>query len=372
MKTTSALPRSVWLASGAAACMAFATGCSSVIGSAYLRDTWLDAVEHAAESAAEAKSRTTREASIDDEAATEPAAVTDETPAADAVDRPVADTGRSRYTTLDEAVSDAERRLEPVGGLSRAARETLSTMLEAMPSRDWGVVVDEFTASLAAAAPAARPASSRQAAVPRADEPVEQPRREAMPAATREGAAAEVPVPPLPPSPPAAPAGAAAAEPSAAAAAVVVAEAIAPPREEIPPAVAAAPALGVQNACFAARVRGWGDVDRFAADRFLPGQSVIVYFELDQLASSESPAGHTTRVDARLRLVTADGQRLREWAFDPLEETRRVRRRDYFARYVLELPETVAAGPCSLEISVTDAVAGRTAQALLPLEILGP
>jgi hypothetical protein len=113
-------------------------------------------------------------------------------------------------------------------------------------------------------------------------------------------------------------------------------------------------------------------VDRFAADRFRPGQDVIVYFELAGLSASESPAGHTTCIDSTLRLVAADGTVLHAWSFEPIAESCRARRHDYFARYVVRLPETAAAGACRLELGVTDTLSGQVASATLPLELLPP
>ncbi|MFN9369787.1 MAG: hypothetical protein ACK6CT_13650, partial [Planctomycetia bacterium] len=138
---------------------------------------------------------------------------------------------------------------------------------------------------------------------------------------------------------------------------------------EEPANSAARPALTLQPPCFASRVRGWGDVDKFAAPRFEAGQEVIVYFELDGLAASETPAGCTTRVDTVLTLLGPDGTRLHTWRFDPLEETCKQRRRDYFARYLVVLPPA-ATGRCRLEVSVSDAVAASSAGATLPLNIV--
>jgi hypothetical protein len=85
--------------------------------------------------------------------------------------------------------------------------------------------------------------------------------------------------------------------------------------------------FAIQNACFASRVQGWGVIDRFEAATFSPGQELIIYFELDQLASRESADGHATRIDTMLRLVDGDGRRVHEWTFEPLEETCRGQRR---------------------------------------------
>lgn len=350
--------RSSWLPGIVLACTSLAPGCSSVIGSAYLREAWLDAVEHAAESRADARNEATREAATADGEATASTPADAASPVVDAADQSGDDAAGGRYATLEDAVADADRRLEPSGGLRTAARETLSSMLAAMPQRDWGVVVDEFTASLAAAAPSSRPASRAKDA-PQPDQVAEATEREPTEGGPAPGAADGPDEPPLPAAPPAVP-------PTEGTEAAVTGSAVPPAAAPVPQP----PAFVVQNACFATRVRAWGAVDRFESSRFFPGQEVIVYFELDQLAASESAEGHTTRVDTSLRLVAADGRRLHEWTFEPLEETCRTRRRDYFARYVLTLPESAAAGQCRLEISATDAVAGRTAQATLPLELL--
>ena len=132
----------------------------------------------------------------------------------------------------------------------------------------------------------------------------------------------------------------------------------------------APPALAIDNASFASRVQGWGLLDRFAADRFRPGQDVIVYFELDGLSAGESAAGHTTCIDAVLRLVAEDGGTVHEWSFEPIAETCRAQRRDYFARYVVKIPAKVAAGPHRVAVVVTDTLSGAVAEHSLPLEIL--
>ncbi len=134
----------------------------------------------------------------------------------------------------------------------------------------------------------------------------------------------------------------------------------------------AAPAVvgpTVNNACFATRVRGWGVVDRFPEPVFSPGQEVIVYFELDRLATKQSDEGHSTGIDTSFRLLGAGGERIGQWTFDPIVETCRAPRRDYFARYFVRIPEDARPGKHRLEWDVTDRVAGATRQAHLDLEI---
>ena len=134
------------------------------------------------------------------------------------------------------------------------------------------------------------------------------------------------------------------------------------------PVVSAGPA--VNNACFATRVRGWGNVERFPSSAFRPGQEVIVYFELDRLQIRFAADGHTTGIDSNFRLVDGAGQRVGQWSFEPIVETCPAPRRDYFARYFLRIPEDAKPGRHRLEWSVTDTVAGASRQAHLDLDVV--
>jgi hypothetical protein len=354
MKNSPAAFRNGWLHLAAVVCMTASSGCTSVISSAYLRETWLDAVEHASETQADAKSKG-KTGHADDHEPKESEAADSSSADADAGDS--SEAAAWSPATLDEAVVEADHRLADSGGLKDAARGMLITTLKGTPRQDWPVVIEEFTAALNAAhgdsdagradateaiSEQPRPPSASVAAMAMEREP------------TRPAAAIAELVAPMPPSqatieaPPAAPA---------------------EPQQQTTPTAAPTPVFAVQNACFASRVRAWGVVDRFETAQFEPGQELIVYFELDQLASRASAEGHTTRVDTVLRLVGADGRRVHEWTFEPLEETCGSHRRDYFARYLVALPASTPAGPCRIEVAVTDTIAGRTAQTSLPLDI---
>jgi hypothetical protein len=337
-----------WLA--AMACIMASSGCTSVISSAYLREAWLDAVEHAAESRADAK-RNDKEAAPDAGDAEDADTTADGFAVGDA--KADSDVAAWSPATLEEAVDEAERRLAQSGGLNAAARGTLTAMLKSTPQQDWPVVVEEFASALAAAhvGSGAEPvgvAAAKDASPIAPEEGI------ATTATEREAVILAAEAEPVAPMPPAESPQAAAPEPD---------------QKATHPAPAQ-PVFAVQNACFASRVRAWGVVDRFETAQFQPGQELIVYFELDQLASRESADGHTTRIDTVLRLVDAGGRRLHEWTFEPLEETCGGHRRDYFARYLVALPPATPAGSCRLEVVVTDTIAGRTAQTGLPLEIV--
>jgi len=310
------------------------SGCTSVLSTASLRDlVWAADEPHAAESAAD----------VSDEVASADMPAGD--PEAD--DEPEsAESASLDAERREAAIEEAVSRLAKLGAIGEAARATLMETLERTAPEDWPAVIDAFAESLppathvaakadldASLEPAVDPEPSATAAAPEPDAPSE-----------------EAPI-----------------------VTVSVAPSPEPPADESPEPAAPAPAdtpLAVENACFATRVQAWGVVDRFAADRFRPGQEVIVYFELAGLSASESAAGHTTCIDSTLRLVAADGSLLHTWSFEPIAETCQARRHDYFARYVVRLPETTVAGPCRLELGVTDTLSGKVAAATLPLDVM--
>jgi hypothetical protein len=232
--------------------------------------------------------------------------------------------------------------------------------LQRTQQEDWPVVVEAFADSLESAATAS---AAAQRVVERAQPP--------MGAASHVVAKADLDEatspPPAAPEPlviePIQPTGQPAPLPTEAAAAASAPE---PLESATPPAVAK---FEVRNACFASRVQAWGVVERFPDQRFRPGQELIVYFELGNLSAGESSAGHTTCIDASLKLLDNAGRVVHDWSFEPIAETCVAKRHDYFARYVIRIPETAAAGACRLDVDVVDTLAGTAARASLPLEI---
>jgi hypothetical protein len=336
--------RACWAAM-LAAIVVTTSGCTSAISTAYLRDTFWDLPDHAAA----------------EEPQADAIAESEELPAVEISDTAAADEER-REAAINEAVA----RLARIGRLDAAARATLVETLQGTQQEDWPVVVEAFASSLAASLP---PPATEQTD---ADEPADAPApvvaasHTAAKADLDEASSALAPEPAMPLAEPVV-----ASSPMPAVAPAPMPVSSAPEPNDQTPQVAAAAALplAVRNHCFATRVQAWGVVDRFQTARFRPGQEVIVYFELDNLSSGRSAAGHTTCIDASLALVAADGTMVRDWSFEPIAETCAAQRRDYFARYVIRVPESAATGAFRLDIDVVDTLAGTTARASLPLEI---
>ena len=341
-------------------------GCMSAITTAALRDALRDTVGAASEPATAMAADATEHDAIATAEAT--AAVGDAT-------SPILPTDPAEPTlSLDEAVERAVERLSGVGQLDAATQATLLSMLESTNPKDWPAAIDAFAAALEANRPR-QPAVTEAAAVQPEPEPVEPAIVQAPPAETVaisaalpvaaavvepvSQVAALVPQPVvLEPVP-----GTAADE--AVAGGTVAVERLQIEPEEIGPQ----PGLAIMNPCFVSRVRAWGVVDRFPEQVFRPGQDVIVYFELQDLSSRKSPAGHATSIDSVFRLIDGDGQQIGQWKFEPVDETCHAPRSDYFARYFIRIPETAAAGRYRLEFAVTDRLAGSSTQTHLDLEV---
>ena len=127
--------------------------------------------------------------------------------------------------------------------------------------------------------------------------------------------------------------------------------------------------LTIHRPCIAQKVLGWGMVEAFPQNELCAGSEVIVYFELTGIESHKSNEGFETSVETALRLNDAAGKRLHSWSFPPLVEVCASVRRDYFARFFVELPSTLPPGDHQLILTVTDSHAGTTAETMLPFAI---
>lgn len=374
--SVSPVSRRIWPLALAAIAACAGGGCTTVLSTASLRDFVLGIDDR-----------------IDDSTLSSPA---DESAPTGSEGTDAADAER-RVAAIEEATS----RLSKLEGLDDAARATLVATLQRTDQEDWPVVVDAFAESLASS-PAPHVVAKadldtaserdRTTASPPHAVPTKSP-EDTMGETSREPdaeqAATQVPAPTGTQAP--APLALAPAPPVAAPIALAVATTVAPipeaepaPEPEVTPSPATsapattlpatlpppAPTLTIRNASFASRVQAWGVLDRFAADRFRPGQEVIVYFELENLSAGESEAGHTTCIDSRIRLVTAEGDTVHEWTFEPIAETCRARRHDYFARYVIRIPAEAKPGRHRIELGVTDTLSGQLAVEAVDFDVL--
>ena len=231
------------------------------------------------------------------------------------VDRPVADVEAEDAENspgddaqLEQVIDNAVARLSAAGGIDTPTQELLIKTLEQTRPEDWAVVVNEFAKTLEAS-------RGSIAADDAADGGIL--------ARPRTGGVLELDIP-------------ARARPSA----------------DAPPLVAELAAAPVELVA--------------AVDL-----SGIPLLQVAPIVVAPAPAdGHTTGIDASFRLIDAGGERVGQWAFEPIVETCPAPRRDYFARYFIRIPEDAKPGRHRLEWSVTDTVAEASRQAHLDLDVV--
>lgn len=362
-------------------------GCSSVIS---MRDALRESVEQAAAMTQLATlgdlEPHASEMGPTDVASYDREGVADEPTVAELADS-LTDDPAAVAAAIEQAISD----LAEADSLDTASKAALIETLQLTPQADWPVVIEEFTATLTAlraAAPAAteetpelaEPTTVAAVTEPAViDEPDEQPATE--PAAPPEVATAETspagastpaapaatndqPAEATAPANPAVTVSAEAPEKASADATADASQSATTPAESTP-----ASGLSIDRPCLARQVRGWGQVDRFDPADLHPGGEVIAYFELSGLQSRPTAAGVTTSIDTTLRLEDGQGNRLAGWSFPPVTETCTAQRRDYFARYLLDLPADLPAGEHRLILAVTDLQAGSTAETSIALPV---
>jgi hypothetical protein len=144
--------------------------------------------------------------------------------------------------------------------------------------------------------------------------------------------------------------------------------------EAVPPHTEAAIKLGEQaplrilNLAFCTQVVSYGVYTPFAKDVFKPGQQVLLYAEIENFISERTPRGHHTRLAASYQIFDSRGDRRAEHQFAPTEEHCHNRRRDYFLRYFLEIPQ-LPDGRYTLKLSIEDLLGQKVGESSLEFDV---
>ena len=131
--------------------------------------------------------------------------------------------------------------------------------------------------------------------------------------------------------------------------------------------LALAAPLQIQHPCLCDRIDGFADYS--LVEDLQPGQTVLLYCELDNLASrpvqykdaeGQQVAGYGSRLTARLEIVNlaAPETPLESWQFDDIEDHSRRPRRDFFVVFPFVVPE-LPADRYQLKLFVEDLCSGR-------------
>ena len=132
---------------------------------------------------------------------------------------------------------------------------------------------------------------------------------------------------------------------------------------------AASDTLEVRGMEFCTEIEAYGEVTPFASRRFVPGQEVILYCEIENFKAAELENGFETRLQGSYDLIDADGRRI---SSQTLPEDRQVSKnwlRDYFVAYQMYLPDAIEPGRYQLRLTMEDLHGKKYGQSTLDFEI---
>jgi len=127
--------------------------------------------------------------------------------------------------------------------------------------------------------------------------------------------------------------------------------------------------LVVRNLAFTPDVRGYGDIKAFPKNEFSPGQEVILYVEVENFKSEETPKGFHSAFRGSYEIFDARNQRVSATDLGTTEEHCRNQRRDFFLNYRFSLPKRIYAGRHTLQLTIEDLKAQKIGQSSIEFTI---
>jgi len=130
--------------------------------------------------------------------------------------------------------------------------------------------------------------------------------------------------------------------------------------------------LVVRNLAFATEIELFGRYKPFEKYEFLPGQEVLLYAELENFETRETPRGFHTATRSSYQIFDSSGRRVAEHEFSPSEEYSPTARRDYFIGHQFTLPRQIFPGKHVLQLTVADLNSQKIGQSLIEFTVKSP
>jgi hypothetical protein len=129
--------------------------------------------------------------------------------------------------------------------------------------------------------------------------------------------------------------------------------------------------LSLRNLSFCKNVYGYGAIELCPEDRFLPGQHVTEYVEVENYRSTATEKGYRTSLGSSYEIVTEEGTRVGGGEIPDVEDFCRSRRRDFHIQYGLTLPDSIGPGKYRLQLVIKDRQSDKIGHASAAFEIRG-
>ena len=118
--------------------------------------------------------------------------------------------------------------------------------------------------------------------------------------------------------------------------------------------------LEVRNLAFCREIAYFGNIVRFPRDEFRPGDSALVYAEIENFKSELTVDGqYRTLLRSTLEILSPSGELRWHKEFPAEEDLCLNQRRDYFHNYTFVIPDRLPLGPHALKLTVFDDLSGK-------------
>ncbi len=133
--------------------------------------------------------------------------------------------------------------------------------------------------------------------------------------------------------------------------------------------LAAASNLEVRGTSFCTEVERYGVFTKFPKYQFLPDQEVLLYCELENVATRKVRDGFESQLQGSYEIIDNQGRAVAVQILPMEPDICQNLRRDYFIVYKIYMPQQIASGAYKLRLTIEDMNARKVGQASLDFQI---
>jgi hypothetical protein len=120
--------------------------------------------------------------------------------------------------------------------------------------------------------------------------------------------------------------------------------------------------LELRNVAFCQKISSYGNYERVKRDEFTPGQSVLLYAEVENFKSEPTTEGpFRTMLKSTIEIFDSQGGMVVRMPFQAPDDLCANQRRDYYNTYEFAIPQRIGMGPHTLKLTVEDQISHKIA-----------
>jgi hypothetical protein len=127
--------------------------------------------------------------------------------------------------------------------------------------------------------------------------------------------------------------------------------------------------LQIAKARFCTDVQGYGVINEFERMQFQPDQDLLLYCELENVASEAVKDGFETQLQGSYEILDPSGNRIADQLLPMEREICQNSRRDYFIVYRIYMPPQIMAGNYQMRLTIEDMKAKKFGQRTIDFQI---